>query len=120
MAQDKIPQFSHITVGTADNDQSIMPEEEVIPIGAVDASLEHQGEDAVSGEQAAVESPVISGKHDMKTDQVENQAALDEKRYLDEELGGPMGLMQKIVIIVCAIALVVGIVLIAWFWLFKK
>lgn len=132
MSQDDNPKFSHIIVGGAQKDKtSRVDDEEVIAIGAVDnqvkafeADLEAEPRveaivvepaDALPKELGSEESSKgEDGIHAPKRD-----LSSAEMQEIEEELGGPMPLLQKIVIIACAIGLVIGIILVAWFWLFR-
>ena len=102
MDQEKQSNFSHITIGKSDKDnQSVPEEEEVITIGAMESDL------------AEKEREVPPRKK-------ERPPALSQESDTEDDFGGPMPLMQKIVVIVCAIGFLVAIALLVWFWAFQR
>ena len=115
MEQESNPRFSHITVGKTNID-GLPPEEdeEVIPIGVVDIAPESQSEAAVAiaDDTGFIGNTVKSEERGGK----EGDAGLSLEQSDDEEdFGGPMPLVQKLVIIGCAIGVVVVIVFLIWF-----
>jgi hypothetical protein len=112
MDQERNPRFSHIAIGGLKPNTANAPEaEEVITIGATDAPA------------AAPSIPsVILGN--AKDPAEEARAGTDVASLpqapppaIDDDLGGPMPLPQKITLIVCLLGLIIAIVFIVKYWL---
>ena len=115
MNQDNNPKFTHITIGNATYECSDKKEEEeVIVIGSVVpvSDYEEQKEDAghvVSQMKVAVDDAGKDGKNVFETD-------LQADGLSEEDLQiTPMPLIQKLVLVACAIAFAVAIFLVVWY-----
>lgn len=123
MSQEDRPKFSHITVGQTTDDESALPDdEEVISIGAVGdgaASSSNLGFDTdytVEGNEAVGTSGTVGAGGTSGTSgtvDADSAGGGDD----DDELGAPMPLAQRIVIVGCAIGLIVVIAFLVWYWL---
>ena len=116
MDQEDNPRFSHITVGQARQEgSSHADEEEVIAIGAVD-----QGTDSGEGilQAAWDDGDITTYAQDEKPDQegegdTENPSV---KADGEGDLGEPMPLVQKMVIVGCGIGLVIATISLVLYW----
>jgi hypothetical protein len=118
MDQDNKPRFSHISIGGTTAEKLSEPEqEEVTIIGAAEvASVPSAGADAQVLDEDISATARAAGRADAQTDKSETQGRASE----DLDLGAPMPLLQKLVLVACLIGVVVTITFLVWFWGFSR
>ena len=146
MSQEDRPKFSHITVGqTTDGDLPLPDDEDVISIGAVgDSDFEAEAvgltgseaanatgsaeaattatgsaevtDSGAAGAATAVGQPVHRTVSTYKSKTATTNSKLSAEDADDDDLGAPMPLAQRIVLVGCAIGLIVVIAFLVWYW----